>query len=163
MEEDKYCRRWWLKILTPSFVPSLFFLYIYIYFFRGVHRVTNLIKQITVQHDQWQSIGMYTNADEKRNAKWLPKSSGYERANKPNIKKKRGNKQKQTTFWKEGRGKKCLHAMGQRLDTCNLCTRYNPLSSDNNSARQLTLMMKEWAVSLHIKTTPSLIHRKWTI
>ena len=53
--------------------------------------------------------------------------------------------------------------MGQRLDTCNLCTRYNPLSSDNNSARQLMLTKKELAVSLNIKITPSLIHCKWTI
>ena len=27
--------------------------------------------------------------------------------------------------------------MGQRLDTCNPCSRYNPLSSDNNCVRQL--------------------------
>jgi len=59
-------------------------------------------------------------------------------------------KQKQTTFRKEGRGKNCLHATGQRLDTRNPCTRYNPLSSNNNSTRQLTLIKKE----CNIKTPP---------
>ena len=76
-----------LKILTSSFAPPpppppLFFC-------RGVHRVTNLIKQIATQDDWWQNIGMQTNADKKRNAKRLPKSgkltSGYEKHQKEKM------------------------------------------------------------------------------
>ena len=48
--------------------------------------------------------------------------------------------------------------MGQRLDTRNPYTRYNPLSSDNNSratdAHKLPHTKKEWAVSLNIEITP---------
>ena len=43
-------------------------------------------------------------------------------------KAKRNNKQTKTTFLKERGGKKCQREAGQRLDTRNPCTRYNPLS-----------------------------------
>ena len=48
--------------------------------------------------------------------------------------------------------------MGQKLDTLNLCTQYNPLSSDNNMAGQhaheLPHTKEEWEVLLNIETTP---------
>ena len=44
--------------------------------------------------------------------------------------------------------------MGQRSDTRNPCTQYNPLSSDNNTAGQQTFTNYPTAVSLNIETTP---------
>ena len=71
-------------------------------------------------------------------------SSGYEMANKKERthggkekeKKKRKEEQQtnkqtnktKTTFSKERGGKKCQREAGQRLDTRNPCTRYNPFS-----------------------------------
>ena len=93
-------------------------------------------------------------------------NSGYELANKPKIKtkdvwwKRRDRKQnnddnnnKQTLSEKkeeagnvsEQRDKGCIHR--------NPCTRYNPLSSDNNTAGQQTLT----------RIPTSLVRRKWTI
>ena len=77
-------------------------------------------------------------------------NSGYELANKPHKKEKkktyggreeREDKQQQqtNTFGKERDGRKYQRATGQRLDTRNPCTRYNPLSSDNSTAGQQTI------------------------
>ena len=74
-------------------------------------------------------------------------NSGNKLASKPKIKTKayggreeRENKATTTnTFWKERGGRKCQRATWQRLDTRNPWTRYNPLSSDNNTAGQQTL------------------------
>ena len=69
-------------------------------------------------------------------------------ANKPNIKNKRmhgekeGEKREKTTTLSEQKVKASNVSeqwSGQRLDTCNPCTRYNPLSSDNNMAVQQML------------------------
>ena len=64
-------------------------------------------------------------------------------ANKPKIKKKehmvkkkgKRERKQQQHFLKRKR----RQAMGQRLDTRNPCTQYNPLSSNNNTAGQQTL------------------------
>ena len=87
-------------------------------------------------------------------------------ANKPEIKKERTHggkeeekreKQNKNIFWKERGGKKCQRATGQRLDTRNPCTRYNPFSRQRHGratdAHELPHTKKEWAVSLNIETT----------
>ena len=80
------------------------------------------------------------------------------------------NNNKQTLSEKKKRGgRKCQRATGQRLDTRNPCTRYNPLGSDNNTAGQQTLTnyptqrKTDREVSLNIETTPPLVHLKGTI
>ena len=67
-----------------------------------------------------------------------PKTKKKERMVEKKRKKKKKKKLK-TAFWKERAGKKCQPATGQRLDTHNPFTQYNPLSSDNNTAGQQTL------------------------
>ena len=72
-------------------------------------------------------------------------------ANKPKIilkknerahGKKEGEKREKTTATlseKKVKASNVSEETGQRLDTRNSCTRYNPLSSDSNTAGQQTL------------------------
>ena len=56
---------------------------------------------------------------------------GKEKEKKKRKEEQQTNKQTnktKTTFSKERGGKKCQREAGQRLDTHNPCTRYNPLS-----------------------------------
>ena len=64
-------------------------------------------------------------------------------------KTKQRQQQQTNTFGKERGSRKCQRATWQRLDTCNPCTRYNPLSSDNNIVGQQTLT----------RLPPSRVHR----
>ena len=72
----------------------------------------------------------------------------YEVANKPKIKKERthgekeGEKREKTTTTLSEKKEEASNVSEQRdrLDTRNPCTRYNPLSSDNNTAGQQMLM-----------------------
>ena len=88
-------------------------------------------------------------------------NSGYELANKPKIKtkdvwwKRRERKQNndnnnQTLSEKKGEGGNVSEQRDKGWIHVIPCTRYNPLSSDNNTAGQQTLT----------RLPPSLVHRK---
>ena len=72
-------------------------------------------------------------------------TSGYEKVNKPKIKKeermvkKKGEREKKQQQHFLKRKRRQVMSVSNGLDTRNPCTRYNPLSSDNNTAGQQTL------------------------
>ena len=79
-------------------------------------------------------------------------------ANKKERKKrKRGTANKKTTttlLWKERGGRKCQRTAGQRLNTRNPCTRYNPLEpTATRQGKRRSRTKTEWAVSWNIETT----------
>ena len=117
-----------------------------------------------------------TNADEKRNAKWLPYSgkltSGYEMANKPEIKKekKEKNKKERMVEKKRKREKNKTTTLSEKKEEARNVSEQRDKdwihvirvhdtvhSADNNTAGQQTLTnypTQRMSGSLNIETTP---------
>ena len=72
-------------------------------------------------------------------------------------KRKRGTANKNNnnpTLWKERGGRKCQRTVGQRLDTRNPSTWYNPLEpTATRQGKRRSQTKTEWAVSWNIETT----------
>ena len=91
--------------------------------------------------------------------KWPIKKKEHMVGKKRKGKKKgTANKNNNPTFWKERGGKKCQQTAGQRLDTRNPCTRYNPFEpTATRQGKRRSRTKTEWAVSWNIETaTPHL-------
>ena len=69
----------------------------------------------------------------------IKQANGYEMAKKPKMKKKERMVKERENFLKRKEGASNVSEQRDKgLDTCNPCTRYNPLSSDNNTAGATT-------------------------